>query len=48
MNHLLSHCCQVEAPVEAVIESTQVAISVRIDLQGMEGVAGWRPFMTTA
>jgi hypothetical protein len=39
MNHSPSHCCQVEAPVEAVIEGTQVATSVLIELQGMEGAA---------
>jgi hypothetical protein len=39
MNHSLSHCCQVKAPVEAVIEGTQVAISVLIEFQGMEGAA---------
>jgi len=39
MNHSLSHCCQVAAPVEAVIEGTQLAISVLIKFQGMEGAA---------
>jgi len=39
MNHSLSHCCQVEAPVEAVIEGTQIAISILIEFQGMEGAS---------
>jgi hypothetical protein len=39
MNHTFGHCSQVKAPVEAVIEGTQVAIGVLIEFQGMEGAA---------
>jgi hypothetical protein len=39
MNHTLGYRCQVEAPVEAVVEGTQVAISVLIEFEGMEGAA---------
>ena len=39
MNHSLGHLYQVEAPVEAIIEGTQLVISVLIKFQGMEGAA---------